>query len=300
MLVLDLGLDGPGYLQTVAGAELWCDAELAPGARPAPRPAIEEPAGAEPEELVYDGPGIVAGRVERVRSWLSAEGWRTVEFASGDRFRVSPDGVSVALTAGSTAGAVRERRLELAVGAPLALALALRGVHLLHASAVAGSEGVVALCGDSGAGKSTLAAAALEQPGLGLRRVADDILPVRLGADPVALPHFPQLKLPRGRGYPQEAPPRLPLRGLVVLDRGGEEAPLALERLEPAAALAEVVRAGVATRLLDRALLARHFELCAEAASNLTVVRLRYPSGGASLPRALGALRSLAGGEIRG
>lgn len=298
MLVLDLGLDGPGCVQTVAGAELWCDAALGPGARPALRPAIEEPAGTGPEELVYDGPGIVAGRVERVRSWLSAEGWRTVEFASGDRFRVSPDGLSVALTAGSTAGAVRERRLELAVGAPLALALALRGVHLLHASAVAGPEGVVALCGDSGAGKSTLAAAAVEHPGLG--RVADDILPVRLGADPVALPHFPQLKLPHDRWYPQGAPPRLPLRGLVVLDRGGEGAALALERLEPAAALAEIVRAGVATRLLDRALLARHFELCAEAVSNLAVARLRYPTGGASLQRALGALRSLAGGGIRG
>lgn len=296
-VVLDLGLGGDGFVQTVAGESLWCDLALAPEAGPAPRPALERIREGETGVLHYEGPGVVAGRIERVRAGSRPEGIRFVEFESGDRFVVAADGGWIARTEGSPAATSAERRLELAVGAPLALALALRGTHLLHASAVAGPVGVVALAGESGVGKSTLAAAAAARPELGLARVADDILPVRLGAEPLSLPHFPQLKLASEAGYPATEATRAPLVAVLTLERRAEASPLELERLEGAAALAALIRAGVAVRLFDAELLAPHLEACARAAAVLPVLQLRFPSGERGLEQVLERLAEWAGRE---
>jgi hypothetical protein len=171
-----------------------------------------------------------------------------------------------------------------ALGPPLAIALAARGIHLLHASAVRTTRGVVAFCAESGEGKSTLAAAAAHHPDLGLARVADDQLPVRLGERPEALPHFPQLKLPVAEWYRAAEPPVLPLVALVGLSppppvAAGDAAPRAeLTRLEPAAVALMLARATVAARLFDADLLAEHFDACGRtAAGGLAGYRLCYP-----------------------
>lgn len=290
-IVLDLGSGGDGWLQRLADLELWCDLPLLPGARPAPRQAIAAPAPAgEPGRLVYDGPGSVTGRLERVRAWRSPAGFRTVEFERGERFRVDPSGGRV--DAIPPAAADDLRALELALGAPLALALAIRGVHLLHASAIVAGGAVVALAGPSGTGKSTLAAAAARSERW--RRAADDILPVRLDEPPKALPAFPQLKLPPAEGWPAEAASTLALAALVEIEHGPGGGAPRLERLHGAEALRALVASTVAARLFDDTLLSAHLERAGRAAGSLWIGRLRFASGERGLAAALTALEPLA------
>ena len=282
MIALRLAPDegDEGFVQPLAADELWTAAAVAAGARPARRPPAARAPDAAPGEwrLVYDGPGIDLGHPRRVVARVAASGERLVEFDDGELYWIAADGGAIERVAsgGGAAAAVRER----ALGAPLALALAARGVHLLHASAVVARGGVIALAAGSGVGKSTLAAAANRLPALAARRVADDVLPVRLAGEPLALPHFPQLKLAAAEAYPSAAPASVPLAALVELDRGEPGGPPPrLERLSPAAAALALARATVAARLFDPALLASHLEACAAAASRLPVARLTYPGG---------------------
>ncbi len=81
------------------------------------------------------------------------------------------------------------------LGPVLALALHLRGVFVLHASAVALPSGLgIGLLGDKGAGKSTTAAALLAA---GARLLTDDLLAVEAPGGPVprVLPGWGQVKL---------------------------------------------------------------------------------------------------------
>lgn len=285
MIVLRLAGDegDGGFVQPLAGDRLWTAAAIVPGAWPATRPqgpALSDDSSAA-WRVVYDGEGIDLGRPRRVVARLAPDGVREVEYDDGERFRIAADGNAVERVAAGAGGA--PAALERALGAPLALALALRGVHLLHASAVVRGETVVAFTAESGVGKSTLAAAA-ESSGLGLRRVADDILPVRLEAASAALPHFPQLKLPAADGYPSAAPLALRFGALIELDRrppgaADAAAPPRLERLHGAAAALSLARATVAARLFDEALLGAHLAACAAAAPALVVARLSYASG---------------------
>ena len=192
--------------------------------------------------------------------------------------------------------------LERALGAPLALALALRGVHLLHASAVvrraasreqAPPGGALAFTAASGAGKSTLASAAHRRRTLAWERIADDQLPVRLDSPAAALPHFPQLKLEAEEGYPVNAPAARPLDALFEIEHAAEIERIELERLAPTAACLALARATVAAKLFDTALLEHHFECCGTAAATLPVYRLRYPSGIERLPEVLARLADL-------
>ncbi|HVM13174.1 MAG TPA: hypothetical protein VM287_02455 [Egibacteraceae bacterium] len=81
----------------------------------------------------------------------------------------------------------------LAGGPVLALALALRGLPCLHASAVSISGQAVAFSGASGAGKSTLAALACQA---GAELVADDTLALAVGPSAVqCLPGGRELRL---------------------------------------------------------------------------------------------------------
>jgi hypothetical protein len=79
-------------------------------------------------------------------------------------------------------------------GPLMGLALRMRGVTCLHASAVAVDGGAVVLCGPSGAGKSTTAAALA---GRGLAVLTDDVAPLlpAAGGPPLVPPGCPQLRL---------------------------------------------------------------------------------------------------------
>ncbi len=218
---------------------------------------------------IYDGPGLLAGGVERIRSERGDLGGYRVTHAGWRDFLVAADGGTIRRHAASAGGGdeFAFTHITRALGAPLALALALRDIYLLHASGLTASDGsVIALTAESGGGKSTLAAAAAASPELGLRRVADDQLPVRLGRAPAALPHFPQLKLPPDAQYPAGQAPVVGLRALVELEVDAGCAAAALARESPPSAIQSLIRATVAAKLFDRELLARHFNACASAA----------------------------------
>jgi hypothetical protein len=282
-LRLTAGRVDEGFLQPFAGGLLWCDRPVGAGKRaPAPSPGFGHTGSAF--AAVYDGPGLVAGGIQRIRSFVAGDGTRKVEFEDGETFLIAAAGDRVARVGSTTTDEVAPQTLERALGPPMALALAAGSIFLLHASALVGRRGVVAICGDSGAGKSTLAAAAMTMPELGLARVADDQLPVVLEMSPRALPHFPQLKLAPGEWYPSDASASLPLAMVVAAAR--EVTPPddstfepRLERLDATTACLLLASATVAARLFDRDLLERHLRACAAASQRLQVCRLTHPSG---------------------
>lgn len=295
-ITLDLmgGAQEEGWLEPLAGGLLWCDYPLRSGAPRAPRPprpALHEDAPLFP---VYDGPGLVEGRIQRIRSFVARDGTRKVEFEDGESFLIAAAGDRIARVISDPAEALAGQTLERALGGPMALALAARGIFLLHASALAGHGGVVAICGESGAGKSTLAAATASFPELGLSRVADDQLPVELGARPIVLPHFPQLKLPPSDWNAPGKPAMLPLAMVVQALRSTSDRDVSSPRLEPlpsSEACLFLAGATVAARLFDAPLLRRHLAACAAATGSGQVSRLYYASG---LDRLRGPLAELA------
>ncbi|MEO7973493.1 MAG: hypothetical protein ABIU84_07875 [Thermoanaerobaculia bacterium] len=242
---------------------------------------------------IYDGPGLLAGGVEQIRSERGDAGSLRVTHEDGEAFVISSDGRTIRRLARG-AEELTDSHITRALGAPLALAFALCDVYLLHASGLAASDGaVLALSTESGGGKSTLAAAAARWPQLGLVRVADDQLPVRLGRTSAALPHFPQLKLQPKEQYPAEGSPAVGLRAFVELEVDAACAAPELHRESPPRALQALVRATVAAKLFDRELLARHFNACAAAALTLPTYRLRYPFDLDRLDEALALLARL-------
>lgn len=276
-----------GFSQRLADTRIWSDVALGPGADRESRREPVQVAATRDWKLVYDGPGLVEGRIERVVSRIAPGGERRVEFADGESFELTADGMLLRRVEGRLPSEIAATR---ALGAPLALALALRGVYLLHASAVGRDGRALALAAPSGGGKSTLARHAVAY---GLPRVADDILPVRLEPRPEALPRFPQPKLTDEERYPEAAPDRLRLGALVEIAHSPRYRSISATRLEPADAAFALARATVAARLFDESLLARHFAACAHAASALPLFRLTYPSGVERLGDVAEALRRL-------
>ncbi len=284
-----------GYLQPLADGELWNAEPIHPAARRAARPSLRRTVTSTHWFDVYAGPGLVDGGLHAIRCQLGDQGDRRVEFEDGERFVVDAHGEHVQR---SGEFAATSRTLERALGAPLVLALAVRGIHVLHASAVTVHPGsrtrlcAIAFAGDSGAGKSTLAAAARFHPDLGLTRIADDQLPVRLAAETAALPHFPQLKLGADGILPPEASTVLPLLQLVEIEHSDELTGVEIQSLGPAARCLALAKATVAAKLFDPELLARHFASCALASRGLEILRMRFPSGEGLLRAPLAALVS--------
>ena len=267
---------GSGFVQSLAGETVWCDQPLTHDAVPAPPLPSRPDRSGELWEPVYDGPGLLAGSVERIRSWMAPSGAFRVDHDDGERFEIEPGGTLIVRHARG-GGAARNERL---LGAPLAVALAMRGTYLLHASAVVMRSGdVVAFTAESGGGKSTLAAHAARLPDRALSRIADDQLPVRLAPVPQALPRFPQPKLSNAEQYSSEEPPALRLGSLIAIEVKNDLAAPQLRRATASEALRILVGATVAAKLFDGTLLARHFAACAAAAPNLTVARLQIPFG---------------------
>lgn len=132
---------------------------------------------------------------------------------------------------------------DLWIRSVLPLLLQARGTQVLHASALAGPRGVVAICGRSTAGKSTLAAAA-QSPDL--RVVADDSLAFAAGDDKALALTLPYLVRLRPAAYArlgalaQSAGPggeELPLAGIIMIDRDAQAAPAEWSPVSPTEAL---------------------------------------------------------------
>lgn len=232
------------------------------------------------------------------RSWL-AEAWRTVSCTIlGDRYRLHIEGMghySVNRNEITALDLDIPPHDAIITGPCLILALAIRDVFTLHASAVVLAGEAIAFAGESGAGKSTLARwVSHRQPdGRGAARIADDLLPVTVLSQGVtALPHFPQLKLNHGDQYTDREKPSLPLRALFVLDAETNKG-ITIEPLPTSQAMIHIIRHTVTARLFGGALNRAHLAFAARCAQRMQVYRLRYPRRFDALPELFERIRAL-------
>lgn len=227
--------------------------------------------------VVFDGSARVGTRECRVRC-LATPGCDFLQIAGAGAFAIPYE--QDCIEADPEPGAGETVVQEALLGPAFALALARRGVFLLHASAVAfHGRGVIGFLGESGAGKSTLAALLAAE---GAALAADDLLAVTAGAagatGAMALPHFPQLKLDAAAmAAIAGLEPRYPLLGLYEIAPGEPGAEVAGEPMRAVSAAALVLRHTIAGRLFARSLLAEHLEFAGEIASRVPVGRLTVP-----------------------
>jgi hypothetical protein len=201
------------------------------------------------------------------------------------------------------------------LGPVVALLLHLRGLLVLHASAVDLGGRAVAFLGAKGAGKSTTVAAFVAA---GHRLLADDVLAIDLSdpANPNIIPAFPQLKLA------EDAASSLAVGSAIVMPRPIPEFPKQQRRLTgsfshaavPASCIYVLTR-GPPARIvplsapnalgallsfsfaslfqlrrsqLDKAMASAHLAHCAALAGAVRVARLELPSDLGRLPEIVG------------
>jgi len=188
-------------------------------------------------------------------------------------------------------------------GAVLSFALHLRGVTNLHASAIVTPGGAVGFLADPGGGKSTLAAAFAKS---GYPFLTDDLLALEEGTTGyIAYPGFPALSLTersfrglfgvdsgvsnspsseRKRRIPvrdhwaqfQSTPARL--RGLAILNRGPEGAPIDLTWLPRVEGLRGLLQHTNCLSLLPQDLQKRQMHFLAKLTAYVPVWSFTYPA----------------------
>lgn len=199
----------------------------------------------------------------------------------------------------------------------LPLALQLRGHEVLHASAVRTPSGVLALAAPKESGKSTLAYALGE---LGHPPWADDAVvfssaergvealsvpfDLRLRSDPARLFGRERLLHVTRRGRSGAEPIHLaaaPFAAVVVLERRppGEAAPIELDRLAPAAALAALLQHAFCFDLEEMPRKARMVRQYLDLVARVPVLRLRYPTGLEHVPAVAARLAAVVRAEAR-
>jgi len=224
-----------------------------------------------------------------------------------DRLHLTPATITV------WPAALDPLRLEYLRTRALALWLHLIGVAPIHASAVSGASAALALVGRSGAGKSTLAAALVER---GYAPCADDLLPLRVddgevpvhaGACQLGLwPHSAEQFHSRIDELPRVTPdsdkrrlrcglasnPQVaPLKAIFLLERGGLDVAIDIQRLPSSKALLALLANGqMAGPAEALGLGASRLRVYAEALRSVSVYRLIYPADFSALPRVCEAI----------
>jgi hypothetical protein len=227
--------------------------------------------------------------------YACANGEYLFEAPGHGRYVVSPDGAVVRCAVEGLPPANWQRAL---LGQVLPLSATLRGMELIHASAVVIDGRAFAFWGPSGAGKSSIGghlvalgavpltddALALEATAFGVHahpgprraNIYDYELDAmangraRLGA-PVARLDKVQLDLPIGAAH-------APLAGLFVLDRTAEVERFEIEELErPDPRL--LLGTAFVPYVTDARRLRNQFQICHQVASTTRVSRLRIPLG---------------------
>ncbi len=263
-------------------------------------PRLEKESSAGPEILTFASSVLLESGEPVLRVWKIANGaFLRLNYFDGMQFWLDSQGTQVwALWPDSSS---LEDAATYLLGPVLGLALRLRGVTCLHASAVAFGDRAVAFVGDEGAGKSTTAAALARR---GHTVLSDDIVALveRDGAFFV-LPAYPyiclwpdsvnilygpdktlpsfspnydkrQLSLAENRLQFEEQPRRL---GAIFLlgERVAEPAAPFLESLTPQEKLVSLVANSYASVLLNQEMRAREFALLGRLLSVVPVQRLR-------------------------
>lgn len=163
----------------------------------------------------------------------------------------------------------------------LPLALQFFGAEALHASAVLGPGGVVALCGDSGVGKSTLAHVLSTR---GHELWADDAVvfdPRDGGVVAVPLPFRPMLRPAAvaalgAAALPSGDPAEEPLACLVVLERAPGDSRVSTRRLAAAEALEAAIAHAYCYRPEDLERNRRMMTTYLELVARVPVFELRF------------------------
>ncbi len=198
---------------------------------------------------------------------------------------------------------VEERVIRLPLlGVVMAVLLYQRGLLVLHASAVALSDGVVAFLGEKGQGKSTMAATLYAR---GHTLIADDVVALDIGSSGkcIVRPGFPQFKLwpdaaAAALGDDPETLPRihpqlekrarlatdrfsqslLPLKRIYLLSEGST---LDIKPLQAQEALVQLISNSYVARfgnqLLQGAAASLHFHQCTTLVKNVPIYCLNRP-----------------------
>lgn len=176
--------------------------------------------------------------------------------------------------------------LEVIIGPALMVLLAEFNTYCLHAGAITTPVGTVGIIAESGAGKSTLS----QHQGPKWRQVCDDILPLQAPSSkelkPALLPKFPQLKL-------ADATVQEPLATNLQLDFILRLNPVPAESisfitLDRRAAMLQIIRHTVATKLFDKSTMQRHARFAKSVCGSVPVLEVSFPRDSAQL----GQLRS--------
>jgi hypothetical protein len=186
---------------------------------------------------------------------------------------------------------------DLWVRSALPLAMQARGTQVLHASALAGPNGVTAICGRTTSGKSTLVQAAQSAQ---LRTVADDALAFELGdkgIDALTLPFEVRLR-PAAAAQLEGSPAAgnggevSPLTLVILIDREDEAETPALTTVPPTEALGALMPHAYCFSLATgKEALVRGY---AELAERVPVVRLSFRRELDSLLAVVDAIRAVA------
>ncbi len=195
-----------------------------------------------------------------VKAWrVSARGKKEVK---GWQFLITADEICCQTTLDSR-HAVDELLL---LGPVMAVCLAMRGVFLLHASAVQVDDCLCVFLAESGVGKSTLAAVMNSEYGT---QVADDIVSFRRDDTEVnglvVDARFPQWKLPPDRQWRSRPGWRRVRWFFLKQSTTGRNGEPVLRALGQTRSLLMLLRHGVATRLFSAPVLIQHQRLCQRA-----------------------------------
>ncbi|HVM70236.1 MAG TPA: hypothetical protein VMT91_00645 [Anaerolineales bacterium] len=236
--------------------------------------------------------GWVAFAWRDVQVWSKKFGF-LVRVEGGRDFYIRSDGDEIRWVGDTQSGiGLSETERQILLGPVIVLALALRGVLSLHASAAIFRGKLVLFLGESGQGKSTLAAYLSGQPGW--RLAADDILPVTEGVDGLtAWPHFPQLKLPKEAQPGPGLPEQIAVHAVVMLTEADSDGDPNLKILPASQAVQAYLGHTAGTRLFGPKQLADHLAFCANAAGQTPTYRLIYPHRRETLPQVRELLESL-------
>ncbi len=271
----------------VAGQEVVAERSLAwlePFAQPGrakdlpPRSQAEVDA-AEQGALIFDGEAFLARRLRQLTCHHFRWGFLfDVEGLGSFRFVEAESSLEVQ---SSVPGAEPELLEEVLLGPLLALALARRGIFLLHAAACELEGKVFLLLGESGAGKSTLAAR------LG-GKLADD--QAAIDAETLELlPDFPQPKMESEDQELLSRVGRKSITGILLIEKANPQSAPELHPLSPLAGAAGILSHTTASRCFDPPLLRSHLDFASDLVAEVSVQRLVYPHH----PEAPGKIRAL-------